>query len=93
MAKENKATKKESMKRMMDAIVVSVLDTKTAKVRVETKFAHPKYGKIIKSHKSYLVNKSDDMELVAGDAVTIGEIRPLSRKKTWEVINKVENKK
>lgn len=85
--------KKVSLRRVMDGIVVSIVDATTAKVRVERKFPHPKYGKIIKNHKKYLVNKNAETEIAVGDVVIIGEIKPVSKNKTWEVINKLETKK
>ncbi|MCA9387298.1 30S ribosomal protein S17 [Candidatus Dojkabacteria bacterium] len=91
--KQTKTEEKNTLRRIMDGVVVSISDPKTAKVKIETKFPHPKYGKIIKSHKSYLAHISEGLEVQAGDMVSIGEIRPLSKNKTWEIINKVEDKK
>lgn len=66
---------------------------KTLKIKVETKFPHPKYAKIIKTHKNYLADFDGKEELTVGDEILIQECKPVSSKKTWKfikVINKAE---
>ncbi len=87
-----KTETKTKLRRIMDATVVNVIDETTVKVKVERKFPHPKYGKIIKEHKTYLANKAAKSELNKGDSVQIGEIKPISRRKTWEILTKTEKK-
>jgi ribosomal protein S17 len=85
MAKKT-VEKKVKLRKTLDAIVTNVIDTKTAKVKVETKFAHPKYGRIVKTHKSYLVDITKIKEVAKDQKVLIGEVKPISRRKTWEII-------
>lgn len=84
-------TKKETIKKEFKGIVVSAkLDT-TLTVEVENRKPHPKYGKIMKSHKKFLVhNELKDIKL--GDEVIIGETKKMSKRKSWKVISLVNNK-
>lgn len=65
--------------------VVKVIDDFTVKVEVERKQPHPLYKKIIKSHKTYLVDASNN-EVNVGDYVTIEECKPKSKSKTFKLI-------
>lgn len=87
--KEEKKEEKGKLRRTLQGDVVRISTTNTASVRVERKFAHQKYGKIIKSHKNYLVDLNGQ-EVEVGDAVTIGETKPISRSKSWEIIEKIK---
>lgn len=78
--------KEEKKQRQVEAIVTKLSSKNTIKVEIESKYQHPKYGKIIKSHRQYLVHVNDDQEIKVGDKVIIGEIRPLSKNKYWEVV-------
>lgn len=72
----------------LQGIVNSVSGEKTIRVRVETKFAHPLYKKIVKDHKNYLVH-SDVEDIKIGDKVMIQEGKPISKKKKFYLINKI----
>ncbi|KXK10061.1 30S ribosomal protein S17 [Candidatus Dojkabacteria bacterium] len=63
----------------------------TIVVKVESKYAHPKYGKIIKVHKTYQAH-CEDKTVTVGDIVMIEEGRPVSRHKSFYFRNKVEKK-
>ncbi|HIK45523.1 MAG TPA: 30S ribosomal protein S17 [Leptolyngbyaceae cyanobacterium M65_K2018_010] len=65
-------------------MVVSNKMDKTVVVAVESRTAHPKYGKIVVRTKRY---KAHDEENACqeGDRVRIRETRPLSRTKRWVV--------
>jgi small subunit ribosomal protein S17 len=65
--------------------VVSDKMTKTIVVRVERRFQHPKYKKVVKSYKKLYAH--DDAELASvGDIVRIQETRPLSKTKCWRLV-------
>ena len=65
-------------------IVVSDKMQKTAVVKIESRFSHPIYSKIIIKTKKYLVH--DELnECNIGDQVLIRESRPLSKKKRWRL--------
>jgi small subunit ribosomal protein S17 len=57
---------------------------KTVIVKVSRQIVHPKYGKIVRSNKSYVAHDEKD-ECSLGDLVRIVETRPLSKTKRWNV--------
>jgi small subunit ribosomal protein S17 len=69
--------------------VVSNKMTKTIVVRVERRFPHPKYKKIIKSYKKFYAHDEKSAAKV-GDIVLIEEARPLSKLKRWKLVEVVE---
>ncbi|KXK26189.1 MAG: 30S ribosomal protein S17 [candidate division WS6 bacterium OLB20] len=83
---ENKRTPKQ-----LQGTVVSTGMQNTIVVRVEQKYAHPFYGKIIKTHKKYLAHCEDD-KVVNGDTVIIEEGKPVSARKTFYFVSKVETR-
>ena len=72
-------------KRVMQGVVVSDKEDKTVTVRVERRFTHPLYKKVIRRSKKYAAHDEANTYKV-GDIVSIRECRPLSRRKRWEVI-------
>ena len=62
---------------------------KTITVLVERRVQHPIYGKIIK-RSTKLVAHDEQNQCNEGDLVTIEECRPLSKRKTWMLVNVVE---
>lgn len=77
--------KKGAIKKTKQGVLMKIIDTKTAKVEIEQKKAHPIYSKIVKSHKRYLVDLNGK-NVKAGDKVTIEEIRPVSKNKKFRII-------
>ena len=75
-------------KRILVGTVVSDKTDKTVVVRVERKVKHPMYGKIIRRSKKYHAHDEDNA-YKAGETVRIEETRPLSKLKTWKVIERV----
>ncbi len=69
--------------------VVSNKMTKTIVVRVERRFPHPQYKKIVTSYKKFYAH-DDKSEAKVGDTVRIEESRPLSKLKRWKLIEVVE---
>jgi small subunit ribosomal protein S17 len=68
--------------------VVSTKMNKTIVVDVERRKAHPLYGKIIKRSKKYYVHDERE-EAQTGDFVRIQETRPLSKLKSWRLVEVV----
>lgn len=66
-------------------VVVSDKMTKTIVVRVERKFPHPRFKKIIKSYKKYYAH-DETQQAKLGDIVRIQETRPLSKTKRWRLV-------
>lgn len=75
-------------KRVLQGTVVSDKADKTVVVLVERKVPHPLYGKIIRRSKKYHAHDEENV-FKAGDIVRIEECAPLSKLKTWRVLEKV----
>ena len=75
-------------KRVLTGTVVSDKGDKTVVVRVERRVKHPLYGKIIKLSKKY--HAHDDANAYReGETVRIQECAPMSKLKTWTVLERV----
>jgi small subunit ribosomal protein S17 len=69
--------------------VVSNKMTKTIVVRVERRFPHPKFKKVVTGYKKfYAHDEKGDAKI--GDTVRIEETRPLSKLKRWRLVQVVE---
>ena len=69
--------------------VVSNKMTKTIVVRVQRRFPHAQYKKIVTSYKKFYAH-DEKAEAKIGDTVRIEESRPLSKLKRWRLIEVVE---
>ena len=75
-------------KRVLSGTVVSDKGDKTVVVRVERRVKHPLYGKIIKLSKKY--HAHDEANAYAlGEQVRIEECAPVSKLKTWTVVERI----
>jgi small subunit ribosomal protein S17 len=75
-------------KRVLTGTVVSDKGDKTIVVRVERRVKHPLYGKIIKLSKKYHAHDAANGFHV-GEIVRIEECRPISKLKTWTVVDRI----
>ena len=75
-------------KRILVGTVVSDKTDKTVTVLVERKVKHPLYGKIIRRSKKYHAHDEGN-EFKPGDTVRIEETRPISKTKTWKVLDRL----
>ena len=75
-------------KRVLTGTVVSDKAEKTVVVRVERRVKHPLYGKIIKLSKKYHAHDAAN-EFHVGEIVRIEECAPLSKLKTWKVVDRI----
>jgi small subunit ribosomal protein S17 len=75
-------------KRVLQGVVVSDKNQKTVVVSVERRYAHPMLGKTVRRSKKYHAH-DEKGEIKIGDVVRIQECRPLSKLKSWEVVEKV----
>lgn len=73
-------------KRVLQGVVVSDKGDKTIVVRVERRFADPAMGKTVRRSKKYHAHDENNAHK-AGDKVRIRECRPISKTKSWEVVN------
>jgi small subunit ribosomal protein S17 len=75
-------------KRVLTGTVVSDKGDKTVVVRVERRVKHPLYGKIIKLSKKYHAHDAAN-EFHVGEIVRIEECAPISKLKTWTVLDRI----
>jgi len=75
-------------KRVLTGTVVSDKGDKTVVVRVERRVKHPLYGKIIKLSKKYHAHDAAN-EFHSGEIVRIEECAPISKLKTWTVVDRI----
>ena len=75
-------------KRVLTGTVVSDKGDKTVVVRVERRVKHPLYGKIIKLSKKYHAHDEGNA-FKAGEQVRIQECAPISKLKSWTVLDRV----
>ena len=73
-------------KRILKGVVVSDKADKTITVLVERRFTDPLFKKTVRSSKKYMTHDEDN-KFKVGDSVKIRECKPLSKSKTWEVID------
>src|SRR6201996_1889432 len=69
--------------------VVSNKMTKTIVVRVERRYPHAQFKKIVTSYKKFYAH-DEKAEAKVGDTVRIEESRPLSKLKRWRLVEVVE---
>jgi small subunit ribosomal protein S17 len=69
--------------------VVSDKMDKTVSVAIERLIKHPVYGKYIRRTTKVLAHDAAN-ECKPGDRVTISECKPISKNKSWAVVNVVE---
>ena len=75
-------------KRVLIGTVVSDKGDKTVTVRVDRRVKHPLYGKIIQRSKKYHAHDADNAYRI-GEQVRIEECKPISKTKTWTVIERL----
>jgi small subunit ribosomal protein S17 len=87
MAQVERAQRRERTGR-----VVSNKMDKSITVAVDRKVKHPIYGKFITKTTKYMAHDENN-EANTGDIVRIMSIRPLSKRKTWRLVEIVEKAK
>ena len=83
MSEENK------VQRTIVGRVVSDKMDKTVSVAIERLIKHPVYGKFIRRTTKVLAHDANN-ECKPGDRVSISECKPISKKKSWAVVEVVE---
>ena len=83
MSEEKKA------QRTITGRVVSNKMDKTVSVAIERKIKHPVYGKYIRRTTKVLAHDAENA-CKAGDRVAIAECRPVSKNKSWSVVDVLE---
>jgi len=73
-------------------VVASSKMDKTVTVLIERKLKHPIYGKFVKKSKKFLKKKKKN-ECTEGDTVKITETKPISKNKSWRLVEILEKAK
>ncbi|MFB6225733.1 MAG: 30S ribosomal protein S17 [Candidatus Paceibacteria bacterium] len=79
----------DTIKRKFEGTVVSDKEDKTIRVRVERLKKHPLYEKQLEVSKRYAVHDEEN-EAEEGDVVQFQECRPISKTKSWRLVDIIE---
>ena len=79
----------EKVLRTATGKVVSDKMDKTATVLVERQVKHPLYGKYLRRSTKFKIHDEDNT-CKQGDVVKIAECRPISKDKSWRLVEVVE---
>ena len=85
----NTPNSKRGHRKLRHGQVISNKMAKTIVVRVERRFPHPRFKKVVKAYKK-LYAHDEKSEAKVGDWVRVEETRPLSRIKRWRLMEIVE---
>ena len=69
--------------------VISNKMAKTIIVRVERRFPHPRFKKVVTGYKKFYAH-DEKSEAKIGDRVRIAETRPMSKTKRWRLVEVVD---
>src|SRR5580698_7530372 len=89
MAEETKNLPVRGNRKERVGEVVSSKMAKTIVVRVQRRFPHPQFKKIVTAYKKFYAH-DEKAEAKVGDTVRIQETRPLSKMKCWRLVEVVE---
>ena len=78
----------KNTRRIVGRVVSDKMD-KTVSVAIERMIKHPVYGKYIRRTTKVLAHDAENT-CKEGDRVAISEIRPVSKTKSWAVVDVVE---
>lgn len=85
------ATKRADRKEKTGTVISNKMQ-KSIVVAVERKVKHPKYGKFVKKTSTFMAHDEKN-ECNIGDTVRIMETRPLSKQKSWRLVEILERAK
>jgi small subunit ribosomal protein S17 len=76
-------------RKLREGEVISDKMAKTIVVRVQRRFPHARFKKVVTAYKKFYAH-DEKREAKVGDRVRIEETRPLSRTKRWRLVAVVE---
>jgi small subunit ribosomal protein S17 len=82
------STTRTQRKERVGSVVSDKMD-KTIVVRVERRMQHPQFKKVITRYRKFYAH-DDKGEAKIGDRVRIEETRPLSKTKSWRLVEVLE---
>ena len=80
----------EKVQRTLTGSVTSDAMDKSITVTIERRIKHPVYGKYI-TRSSKIHAHDEENQCGIGDTVTVAESRPISKSKTWRLVEVVES--
>jgi len=86
--KTEKAVTQDQQRTVTGKVISNKMD-KTVSVSIERKVKHPLYGKYLRRSTKIMVHDEDN-SCNEGDVVTIVECKPLSKNKSWRLVEIVE---
>jgi len=86
--KTEKAVTQEQQRTVTAKVISNKMD-KSVSVSIERKVKHPLYGKYLRRSTKIMVHDEDNA-CNEGDVVTIAECKPLSKNKSWRLVEIVE---
>ena len=89
MNQENEKLEKSNTRKIIGRVVSNKMD-KTVSVAIERLIKHPVYGKYIRRTSKVLAHDENN-SCNEGDRVAISECRPISKHKSWKVVDMVEH--
>jgi small subunit ribosomal protein S17 len=89
MSESEKAVAERTHRKERVGEVVSDKMNKTIIVRVERRFRHPQFKKVVRRYRKFYAH-DEKKEAKLGDRVRIQETRPLSKTKCWRLVEVVE---
>lgn len=89
MSDSKQAVTEEQSTRVLVGRVVSNKMDKTATVLIERKVKHPLYGKYVRRSTKYKIHDEDNA-CNQGDLVSIAQCRPISKHKTFRLVEVLE---
>ncbi len=89
MAEETKNLQPAGKRKERVGEVVSNKMTKTIVVRVQRRYPHAQFKKIVTAYRKFYAH-DEKAEAKIGDTVRIEETRPLSKLKRWKLVEVVE---
>jgi small subunit ribosomal protein S17 len=88
MAEATQSNERSNRKERVGQVLSNKM-AKTIVVRVERRFAHPRFKKVVTEYKKFYAHDEKD-EAKPGDRVKIVETRPLSKTKRWRLVEVVD---
>ena len=85
---ENQAERRGNRKERVGEVISNKMN-KTIVVRVQRRFPHPQFRKVVTAYTKFYAHDEKN-EARTGDRVRIQETRPLSKLKRWRLVEVVE---
>ena len=85
----NTEQEKRGQRKEREGKVISNKMAKTIVVRVERRFPHPRFKKVVTGYTKFYAHDEKN-EAGVGDRVRIQETRPLSKTKRWRLMEVIE---